>query len=515
MRTFIATGLACLSFLFCVSGQTSNVVVLQPDKAKVTINKEIYGQFAEHLGHCIYEGIWVGENSSIPNTRGLRNDVLNALKDMKIPVLRWPGGCFADTYHWKDGIGPREKRPSIVNIHWGGVTEDNSFGTHEFMDLCETLGCEAYVSANLGSGTVQEMAEWVEYLTSDTDSPMTRLRKQNGREKPWKVKYIGVGNESWGCGGNMTPEHYSDLLRQYGCFCRNYAGNRLQKIACGPNASDYLWTEVLMKNCGLQMDGVSLHYYTLPTGNWDKKGSATQFGEKEWYAVMKGTLFMEELINKHLEIMDRFDSRKRVGLIVDEWGAWYDVEPGTNPGFLYQQNTLRDAVVAAVNLNLFNNHADRVKMANIAQMVNVLQSMILTRKEQMVLTPTYHVFRMFKVHQNAKLIPVKLACADYKLEDKSVPSISVSASKDSAGRIHVTLVNLNPVTESPVEIDLGGEKALTVTGQVITAGNMNDYNDFGAAAKVMPSAFQDFKREEGKLWVKMPSKSVVGIEIAN
>jgi len=515
MRTFIATGLACLSFLFCVSGQTSNVVVLQPDKAKVTINKEIYGQFAEHLGHCIYEGIWVGENSSIPNTRGLRNDVLNALKDMKIPVLRWPGGCFADTYHWKDGIGPREKRPSIVNIHWGGVTEDNSFGTHEFMDLCETLGCEAYVSANLGSGTVQEMAEWVEYLTSDTDSPMTRLRKQNGREKPWKVKYIGVGNESWGCGGNMTPEHYSDLLRQYGCFCRNYAGNRLQKIACGPNASDYLWTEVLMKNCGLQMDGVSLHYYTLPTGNWDKKGSATQFGEKEWFAVMKGTLFMEELINKHLEIMDRFDSRKRVGLIVDEWGAWYDVEPGTNPGFLYQQNTLRDAVVAAVNLNLFNNHADRVKMANIAQMVNVLQSMILTRKEQMVLTPTYHVFRMFKVHQNAKLIPVKLACADYKLEDKSVPSISVSASKDSAGRIHVTLVNLNPVTESPVEIDLGGEKALTVTGQVITAGNMNDYNDFGAAAKVMPSAFQDFKREEGKLWVKMPSKSVVGIEIAN
>lgn len=504
-----------MSFLFCVSGQTSNVVVLQPDKAKVTINKEIYGQFAEHLGHCIYEGIWVGENSSIPNTRGLRNDVLNALKDMKIPVLRWPGGCFADTYHWKDGIGPREKRPSIVNIHWGGVTEDNSFGTHEFMDLCETLGCEAYVSANLGSGTVQEMAEWVEYLTSDTDSPMTRLRKQNGREKPWKVKYIGVGNESWGCGGNMTPEHYSDLLRQYGCFCRNYAGNRLQKIACGPNASDYLWTEVLMKNCGLQMDGVSLHYYTLPTGNWDKKGSATQFGEKEWFAVMKGTLFMEELINKHLEIMDRFDSRKRVGLIVDEWGAWYDVEPGTNPGFLYQQNTLRDAVVAAVNLNLFNNHADRVKMANIAQMVNVLQSMILTRKEQMVLTPTYHVFRMFKVHQNAKLIPVKLACADYKLEDKSVPSISVSASKDSAGRIHVTLVNLNPVTESPVEIDLGGEKALTVTGQVITAGNMNDYNDFGAAAKVMPSAFQDFKREEGKLWVKMPSKSVVGIEIAN
>lgn len=515
MRTFFATGLACLSLILFTSGQTSNVVVLQPDKAAVTINREIYGQFAEHLGHCIYGGIWVGENSSIPNTRGLRNDVLRALKDMKIPVLRWPGGCFADTYHWKDGIGPREKRPSIVNIHWGGVTEDNSFGTHEFMDLCETLGCEAYVSANLGSGTVQEMAQWVEYLTSDTDSPMTRLRKQNGREKPWKVKYIGVGNESWGCGGNMTPEHYSDLLRQYGCFCRSYAGNRLHKIACGPNASDYHWTEVLMKNSGLQMDGISLHYYTLPTGNWDQKGSATQFGEKEWFAVMKRTLFMEELINKHLEIMNRFDHHKRVGLVIDEWGTWYDVEPGTNPDFLYQQNTLRDAVAAAVNLNLFNNHADRVKMANVAQMVNVLQSMILTRNEQMVLTPSYYVFRMYKVHQDARLIPVKLECADYTLEDKSVPSISVSASKDSSGRIHITLANLNPVAEAPVEIDLGGEKASTVTGQVITAGNMNDFNDFGTPAKVMPAVFQDFKHEGGKLEVKMPSKSIVGLEVAN
>jgi alpha-N-arabinofuranosidase len=357
------------------------------------------------------------------------------------------------------------------------------------------------------------MSEWVEYLTSDADSPMTRLRKQNGREKPWTVKYLGVGNESWGCGGNMIPEYYANLMRQYSSFCRDFAGNRLYKVACGANADDYNWTDVVMKNGGGQMHGISLHYYTLPTGDWGHKGSATQFGEADWFAVMNATLHMEPLIGKQLAVMDRHDPQHRIGLIVDEWGTWYDVEPGTNPGFLYQQNTLRDAVAAAINLNLFNNHADRVRMANIAQTINVLQAMVLTRKEQMVLTPSYHVFRMFKVHQNARLIPGALKCPEYSFNGKSVPSLSASASRDAAGIVHVTVANLDPKTSNELAIDLGTDKPAAVTAEVLTSAAMNDFNDFGAPPKVMPVKFEQFKRDGTRLMVTLPSKSVVGLEI--
>jgi alpha-L-arabinofuranosidase len=485
-----------------------NTIKLQLDKAQTVINKDIYGHFSEHLGRCIYEGIWVGENSTIPNTKGYRNDVVAALKDMSIPILRWPGGCFADTYHWKDGIGPFDKRASIVNVNWGGVTEDNSFGTHEFLNLCEMLGCDAYVSGNVGSGTVQEMAEWVEYMTSDIESPMTKLRKQNGREKSWKVKYMGIGNEAWGCGGNMTPEFYANLCRQYS----TYLGWKVQKVASGASDYNYNWTDVVVKNAGPMVQGTGIHYYTLPY-DWSKKGSATNFTEKEWFTVLKKTLLMDTFIIKHQAVMDKYDPDHRVALMVDEWGTWYDVEPGTNPGFLYQQNTLRDALVAAVNLNIFNNHADRVKMANIAQLVNVLQAVILTKKEKMVLTPTYYVFRMYKVHQNATLIPVTLTCRDYKNGDASIPSINVSASKDASGKIHITITNLDPNAVNPVNIDLGAIKNALVSGEIITSKEINDYNDFDVAPKVIPSKFSDFKFADGKLQVNMPSKSVVALEI--
>lgn len=495
---------------FSISAQ-ENTITLQVDKAKDVISKDIYGHFAEHLGRCIYEGIWVGENSSIPNTRGIRNDVVAALKDMNIPVLRWPGGCFADTYHWKDGIGPKDKRASIVNVNWGGVTEDNSFGTHEFLDLCEMLGCDAYISGNVGSGTVQEMAEWAEYMTSDAISPMTNLRKQNGREKPWKVKYFGIGNEAWGCGGNMTPEHYSDLCKQYGTYLR-YAGHGVQQVASGASDFNLNWTDVVMKNAGSGINGIGVHYYTLP-GDWTVKGSATKFGQKEWFTVLKKTLLMDTIIRIQTAVMDKYDSNQKVGMMVDEWGTWYDVEPGTNPGFLYQQSTMRDALVAAINLNIFNKHANRVKMANIAQMINVLQSMILTKKEQIVLTPTYYVFRMYKVHQNATLIPITLNCKNYTLGNESIPAISASASKDASGKIHITLANLDPNTENPVTIDLGALKAGTISGEVITSKEMNDYNDFGKANVVVPVKFDKFKTNGSKLTVTMPSKSVVALEL--
>jgi alpha-N-arabinofuranosidase len=507
-----------LLFIYAILGFSiplfaQNKLIINADQGKETISKHIYGHFSEHLGYCIYGGYWVGEDSPIPNTRGIRNDVVKALKDLKIPNLRWPGGCFADEYHWMDGIGSRDKRPKMINTHWGGVTEDNSFGTHEFLDLCEQLECEPYITGNLGSGSVEEMSKWIEYITFDGESPMANLRRQNGRDNPWKVRFWGVGNENWGCGGNMTPEFYSDQYRRYATYCRNYGDNRLYKIACGANVADYNWTEVLMKNAGRQMQGLSLHHYTIPTGNWGKKGSATQFDETEYFNTISNTLLMEELVRKHSTIMDKYDPQKRVGMMVDEWGIWTDVEPGTNPGFLYQQNSLRDAILAGINLNFFNNRCDRVKMANIAQTVNVLQAVILTDKEKMLLTPTYWVFYLYKVHQDATLLPISISSNTYELNGKKMDAINVSASKDAAGKIHITLVNIDPNKAQTIDTDLRGFTAKKVSGKILTSAKINDYNTFDKPNTVSVKDFNDAKLSGGKLNVTLPAKSVVMLEI--
>lgn len=499
-----------LLLLVGLTSSAQNSMTIHTEQAGAKINKEIYGHFAEHLGRCIYGGIYVGEVSKIPNIKGFREDVVYALKDMKIPVLRWPGGCFADTYHWKDGIGPKNARPSMVNVHWGGVTEDNSFGTHEFLDFCELINTEAYVNLNVGSGTVQEGSEWVEYVTSSNISPMTDLRKKNGRDKPWNVKYWGIGNESWGCGGDMTPEYYSDLFRRYASYSRGAS----YKIACGASDYDYNWTEVLMKNTQNKrnlIQGLSLHYYTIAY-NWSKKGPATGFDEKEWFLTLSKTLKMDEIVTKHSTIMDRYDPEKRVGLIVDEWGNWFDVEPGTNPGFLYQQNTLRDALVAGINLNIFNQHADRVKMANIAQTINVLQSVILTKDEQMVLTPTYFVFKMYAVHQDATLIPLTLKCENYEFNGQSVPAVNASASTKD-GVLSITLCNLNPNKSVSVDCSVTGQEFASASGQIVTGKNMSDYNDFGKAEAVTLKSFEVKKPKDGKMTIELPSKSVVLVQL--
>jgi alpha-N-arabinofuranosidase len=505
---------AALFTTVAAPAQTNTATLtLSADKPGPEISRMIYGHFAEHLGRCIYEGFWVGEDSKIPNTRGIRNDVVEALKKIKVPVLRWPGGCFADEYHWKDGIGPREKRPAMINTHWGGVVENNHFGTHEFFDLCEQLGTEPYVCGNVGSGTVQEMMEWVEYMTSDADSPMANLRRANGRDKAWKLKFFGVGNESWGCGGNMTPEFYADNYKRYNTFVKNYdRSNPLYRIAGGANSWDLNWTEVLMKNAAKRMNGLSLHYYTVPRV-WNKKGSATKFDETEWHQTLRKALDTENLVAKHAAIMDKADPDKRVGMIVDEWGTWYDVEPGTNPGFLYQQNSLRDALVAGISLNIFNRHADRVKMANIAQTVNVLQAMILTDKEKMLVTPTYHVFEMFTVHHDATLLPVEVRCPDYVLGTNAIASVSVSASKDKTGAIHVSLCNLNPNEAVEVSAQLNGAKAGGLTGRVLTAAAMNAHNTFDQPEVVKPVTFTDAKLTADGFSAKLPSKSVVVLEL--
>ncbi len=482
-------------------------LTVHADRAAEVIDRNIYGHFSEHLGRCVYEGLWVGEDSTIPNVRGIRQDVVEALKRMGIPNLRWPGGCFADEYHWMDGIGPKEERKRMVNTHWGGVVEDNSFGTHEFLDLCEQLGCEPYICGNMGSGTVREMQEWVEYMTFDGESPMTQLRRANGRQTPWKLKFFGVGNENWGCGGNMLPEYYASEFRRYNTYVRNFGGNRIFRIACGPNSADYKWTEVLMRDAGGCMDGLSLHYYTVPN-NWEQKGPAVGFDEGDWRATMVNAWRMEELITKHTAIMDQYDPERRVALVVDEWGAWYDVEPGTNPGFLYQQNTMRDALVAGLTLNIFNNHSSRVRMANLAQLANVLQAVILTEGERMLLTPTYHVFRMYRAHQDARLLPIDLECERYGEGEGSVPALSASASVDGNGVIHVSLSNLDPHNASTLTVGIPGVAVATGEASVLCAPQMDAHNTFSSPDEVKEQPFGDWTRNAEGFTAALPPMSV-------
>ena len=477
-------------------------LVIDANRKLSKINKEIQGQFSEHLGRCIYEGLYVGENSDIPNVNGMRTDVVEALKNIKVPVLRWPGGCFADEYHWKDGIGPKESRKKMINTNWGGVVEDNSFGTHEFFELCRQIGCETYINGNMGSGTVQEMSEWVEYMTFDGVSPMADLRAENGHEKPWTVDFFGIGNENWGCGGNMNPEFYGNMYRRYQTFVRDYDGNKkIRKIACGANSDDYEWTQEVMKACFRRispqqhgmMDGLSLHYYTVPE-TWDHKGSATEFAEKDWYKTMKKTMYMEELIRRHSAIMDQYDPDKKVGMIVDEWGTWYDVEPGTNPGFLYQQNTMRDALVAGINLNLFNKHSDRVKMANIAQMVN-------------------HVFDLYQVHQENDLLASSLETEQVGLEDEyMVPNLTESVSVDADGVLHITMTNVDLEKAYPVEAVLLGKEAGEIKAEIVT-GHMQDKNTFEEPETVGVQGFDGVQATKEGISFTIPACSVLHIAV--
>ena len=495
-------------------GASAQVQVQVRDNAKdqPVIHKEIYGHFAEHLGRCIYDGIWVGPESDIPNINGYRKDLVEALKVLKVPVMRWPGGCFADEYHWMDGIGPKEDRPKMINSNWGGTVEDNSFGTHEFFNLCELIDCEPYLSGNVGSGSVEELAKWVEYITAKGGT-MAERRAANGRKEPWRLKYLGVGNESWGCGGNMRPEFYSDLYRRYATYCREFDGNRLYKVASGATDYDYNWTKVLMSQAREHMHGLSLHYYTVK--GWDgSKGSATEFDVDSWYDVLAKCVEIDEVLTNHEAIMDAYDPQRKVGLLLDEWGTWFDVEPGTNPGHLYQQNTMRDALVAALSLNIFHRHTERLVMANIAQIVNVLQSMILTKGNEIVLTPTYHVFRMYNVHQNATYVPVEYKTGHIvSPSGRILPDISVTASRNAEGKLHVSIANPIVDKEQTLVLSFDDVRIKDVTGEVLAAETIQSYNDFGKKPAVAPKPFTAFKKNGKTLTVTVPAASVVTIAL--
>jgi alpha-N-arabinofuranosidase len=507
MKPKLQLAVALLFFTGSLTFSQNNSIIIKTQDGKDTISRYIYGQFAEHLGRCIYDGIWVGENSSIPNTRGIRNDVVAALKEINVPVLRWPGGCFADTYHWKEGIGPKDKRPPMINMFWGGVTEDNNFGTHEFLDLCGQLGAEPYLAVNVGSGTVEDAADWIEYVNSDKDSPMTRLRKENGRSTPWDVKFWGIGNENWGCGGNMDASFYADLYKKFSTYCWvDY------KVASGGLNDDPNWTETIMSKTMHQqqlIQGYSYHHYTV-CHTWEHKGSAVNFDEKEWFLTVSKNMEMEKNLMQHIAIMDKYDPEKKIGLMADEWGNWYDPEPGSDMGLLYQQNTLRDAITASIYLNVFNNHCDRVKMANIAQVVNVLQSMLLTQGDKLVKTPSFYVFKMYNVHHDALMLPLEITSENYSSGDQSIPTLSASASKNRNGEINVTVANVNPskvantllLLDTKVQFDV-------VKAEVITAEQMNALNDFDKNEAVNIREFKNYKLKGTELTAELPAKSVV------
>lgn len=505
-RSFLLNAAGAIS-AFPASAQQLRAgrVVIDRGGEGAQLSRHLYGHFAEHLGRCIYEGLWVGEDSPIPNTRGMRNDVIAALRRMKVPNLRWPGGCFADQYHWKDGIGPREDRPHTVNMHWGGVIDTNAFGTHEFLDFCGLIDAAPYLAGNVGSGTPRELYEWVEYLTFDGDSTLAGLRRENGRDEPWKIPFLGIGNENWGCGGNMTAEYYADLYRRFSVYARGLSGNKLTRVAGGPSGGDLDWIETLMRRIPSNMEAVSLHYYTIGTSEWANKGPSTGFDESDWIAILSNALRIRTLIADTIRIMDRHDPENRIALYVDEWGTWYDPEPGRNPAFLYQENTIRDALVAAVSLHAFHDHAKRVKMGNLAQLVNVLQAPILTDGAKMVLTPTYHAFEMMNVHQDAKALPLEVSTPFYSHGDKIIPSLSASASLDGEGRIHLSLANLDPASPVAVALQAAGGALGQPSGRILTADALDGRNTFDDPEHVAPRAFAVASANE----VVLPPRSLV------
>ena len=490
-------------------------------KAGAKIDRNLFGQFAEHLGHGVYEGIWVGPDSKIPNTRGIRNDVVAALKALKVPDVRWPGGCFADEYHWRKGIGPQ--RTVTLNPNWGGVIESNTFGTHEFMDFLDQIGAEAYLSVNVGSGTPEEAAEWLEYLTTAQPTTLANERTANGHPAPYKVAFLGIGNESWDCGGNMTPDYYLSQLKIYSRFVRNFNPaqqdkQQMLKIAVGPGGSESRWTEwtdAIMKayqshTWSWDMNGLSMHSYTVV--KWPPSYASVGFGETEYAQILKSTLEMNDLIAKHSAIMDKYDPQKKVALVVDEWGGWYAPLPGSTPGFLVQQNSLRDAILAALNLNILAQHADRVRMANIAQMINVLQAMILTDKEKMVLTPTYYIYKMYVPFQDATFVPVTFDAGTYTHDGITLPRVDAIAAKDKAGKLWLAITNVDPNQSAELEVSLAGMNAKSAAGETLTAPKVDSVNTFDAPNTVVPKPISA-KAQDGKLTLELAPKSVTVIAV--
>ncbi|MBV1689001.1 alpha-N-arabinofuranosidase [Novosphingobium sp. G106] len=521
------------------------VLTVQADKPGAVINRDIFGQFAEHLGQGIYGGVWVGKNSKIPNVRGIRSDVTAALRALKVPVVRWPGGCFADEYHWRSGVGPANKRATTVNTNWANSIEPNTFGTDEFMDFAGQIGAEAYISVNVGSGTVEEAADWLEYMTADAPATGAKERAANGHKAPYRVKYLGLGNESWGCGGPFTADEYVTRMKPFAHFVHNQNPEQappkidfaaiakdlmsgkpmdslprnpkgMMRVAVGPNSLDASYTDAVMKAWKERspiywdIEGLSFHHYTYGTSPFNEL--ATGFGEQQYATVLKQTLGMEDLIAKHSAIMDKYDPRKSVALVIDEWGLWLKPMDGTEPLHLRQQTSLRDGIAAALNINIFARHADRVRMTNIAQMVNVLQAMIMTEGDKMVLTPTYQVYRMYVPFQDAQFLPISLGAGEYRFGAISLPSIDAIAARGRDGKVWLALTNLDPNKAADVTANAPGVSARAAIGEVLTADAVDTVNTFGAPNAVSPRPF-NASASGGALVLHLPPHSLTVVHL--
>ncbi len=494
---------------------------IDASKTGAKIDRNLFGQFAENLGHGLYEGIWVGPDSPIPNTRGIRNDVVDALRELKVPNVRWPGGCFADEYHWRNGIGPAAQRPATLNSTWGGVVDTNAFGTDEFMDFIQQIGSHPYVSVNVGSGTPREAAEWLEYMTAAAPTELAKERAINGHRDPYQVGFMGIGNESWSCGGDMTVDYYLSQLKIYSHFVRNMNPaqqdkNQMLKIAVGPGFPETEWTEAVMKawqqhDWAWNFDGLSVHWYTIPNG-WPPSTPSTGFGIPDYAKTLKSALFMDEFLRKQEAVMDKYDPEKKVALVVDEWGAWHAPLPGTNKDYLVQQNSLRDAILASLNLNIFARHAARVRMANIAQMINVLQAMILTDKEKMVLTPTYYVFKMYVPFQDATFVPVAFDAGTYTQGSITLPRVDALAARDSSGKLWLEITNLDPEKTVDIAAGIAGMTVKSAQGETLTAAAVDSVNTFAKPGAVVPKPVSAGVKD-GKLTLTVEPKSVTVVSL--
>ena len=521
------------------------VLTVLTDQPGAEINRDIFGQFAEHLGEGIYEGVWVGPDSPIPNVRGIRSDVVDALRAIRVPVVRWPGGCYADEYHWRSGIGPANERHVTVNTNWANAVEPNTFGTHEFMDFADQIGAEAYLSVNVGSGTVQEAAEWLEYMTAEAPASLAAERTANGHADPYQVRYLGLGNEMWGCGGPLTPDEYVTRMKTFAHFVHNQnpaqanppidfaliardlmSGrpmaplpsnpNGMLRIAAGPNSADPSYTEVIMRAWQTRspiywdINGISLHQYTWGSAPFAEP--STGFGEQAYANILMQSQWMERTINRHSEIMDRYDPGKHIALVVDEWGVWLRPNEGTETMFLQQQNSLRDALAAVINLNIFARHSDRVRMTNIAQMVNVLQAMIMTDDGDMVLTPTYHVYKMYVPFQDATFLPLDFNAGTYVAENITLPRVDAIAARGTDGNVYLSLSNLDPDEAVELRVRVPGVRARSAVGEVLTAERVDSVNTFADPDAVEPEAYTA-RAVNGELVLRLPAKSLTVVRV--
>jgi len=519
MKRALATAAAAMLTALAPQVLAQDITVtIEAEQPGPKIDRQIFGQFAEHLGTGIYGGVWVGPDSEIPNVRGIRTDVVDALRAIRVPNIRWPGGCFADEYHWRNGVGPA--RRATVNSNWGGALEPNTFGTDEFMDFVGQVGTEAFVSINVGSGSFEEASDWLAYMTADQHSAAGADRTANGHTAPYNVRFLGIGNETWGCGGNMRPEYYVDLLKRYARFTRNYnpaqqGDQTMRRIAVGPSDDDTRYTETVMKgwserDWSWSIEGLSLHSYSVP--QWPPSLPSTDFGEDDYALILQTTLKMDQRIARHSAIMDKYDPKKEVALVVDEWGVWLAKTPGTPEGFLQQQNSMRDAILAALNFNIFARHADRVRGANIAQMVNVLQAVIFTDGPKLVLTPTYWVHKMYLPMQDATFVPVQFDPGTYHRGDITLPGVDAVAMRDTAGRLWLSLVNLDPREAKTVAVDVSNLNVTRATGEVLTAPNVNSINTFENPDAVRPRPMAGAVRS-GNATIELPPRSVAMIAL--